>query len=383
MLLLIVRAEKYLCHQEINLEIEANNKSKSVGSALVASFYRTGVSGSSHSLPPVSHFSYADSVMRMESICLMTGNGRASLPKVGWWSTSQPQKQEGKSTHENLNSMYICKSATRVGRCKWPLVVCIRRFPKEQMAGFLAMDYHTVARRSLQRSFATTVGSEEKAMKSSEEYTDISNGASSDLSRNYFGQPVDRTELESMRVDDIRAKLIRKLSEANQHNRHLKRQLHDKEQTLNKYKNELAVMELELQALITLAEEVARYGIKDGSRKINGRYIHSHLALRLEEFHEKLLEQIKGVDGMQFREVALVWYGMAEDVKVMGSFDGWIHGEQMSPESTASVTKFSTTIKLHPGRYEIKFLVDGEWQLSPELQILGEGPLANNLLVVE
>jgi hypothetical protein len=54
LLLLIVRAEKYLCHQEINLEIEANNKSKSVGSALVASFYRTGVSGSSHSLPPVS-----------------------------------------------------------------------------------------------------------------------------------------------------------------------------------------------------------------------------------------------------------------------------------------------------------------------------------------
>lgn len=313
----------------------------------------------------------------------MTRNGRSSLPKDGWWSTSQPQKQEGKSTHENLNSMYICKSAIGVGRCKWPLVVRIRRFPKERLAGFLALDHHTVARRSLQRSFAVTVGSEEKAMQLSEEYTDISNGASSDFSSNYFGPPVDRTELESMRSDNVRAKLIRKLSEANQQNRHLKRQLNNKDQTLKKYKNELAVMELELQALVTLAEEAAKYGIKDGSRKINGRYTHSHLALRLEELHEKLLEQIKGVDAMQFREVPLVWYGMAEDVKVMGSFDGWIHGEQMSPESSASFTKFSTIIKLHPGRYEIKFLVDGEWQLSPELQIVGEGLLENNLLVVE
>lgn len=319
----------------------------------------------------------------MESICLMTGNGRSSLPKVGWWSTSQPPRQEGNGSHKNLNSMSICKSATRVGSCKWPVIVCIRRYPKEQMAEFLAMDYNTVARRSLQRSFAITVGSEEKAMELSEEYTDNSNGASSDFSRSYFGQPVDSTELESTRADNVRAKLIRKLSEANQHNRHLKRQLHDKEKSLNKYKNELAVMELELQALVTLAEEVARYGIKDGSRKVNGRYIHSHLALRLEELHKKLLEQLKGVDAIQFREVPLVWYGMAEDVKVMGSFDGWIHGEQMSPESTASFTKFSTILKLLPGRYEIKFLVDGEWQLSPELQILGEGPLANNLLVVE
>lgn len=34
-------------------------------------------------------------------------------------------------------------------------------------------------------------------------------------------------------------------------------------------------------------------------------------------------------------------------------------------------------------RYEIKFLVDGEWQLSPEFPTVGEGIMQNNLLVVE
>lgn len=34
-------------------------------------------------------------------------------------------------------------------------------------------------------------------------------------------------------------------------------------------------------------------------------------------------------------------------------------------------------------RYEIKFLVDGEWHLSPEFPTVGDGPTKNNLLIVE
>eukprot|EP00252_Welwitschia_mirabilis_P020855 TRINITY_DN51_c0_g2_i2.p1 TRINITY_DN51_c0_g2~~TRINITY_DN51_c0_g2_i2.p1 ORF type:complete len:187 (-),score=47.22 TRINITY_DN51_c0_g2_i2:194-754(-) len=186
-----------------------------------------------------------------------------------------------------------------------------------------------------------------------------------------------------MRADSIRSSLVKKLSEANQYNRHLKRQLYEKEDALKKYKAELAVMELELQTLVQFAEEVAKSSHKEGARKINGRYIHSHLQVRLEELHKKLLEQIKDVDAMESQEVLLLWAGMAEDVKVMGSFDGWTQGEQMSPEPTGGFTKFSATLKLRPGRYEIKFLVDGEWQLSPQLPIVGEGFMTNNLITVK
>ncbi|CAN6445839.1 unnamed protein product [Victoria cruziana] len=72
-----------------------------------------------------------------------------------------------------------------------------------------------------------------------------------------------------------------------------------------------------------------------------------------------------------------------QSVQVMGSFDGWNQGEDMSPEYTGGANKFSALLKLRPGRYEIKFLVDGDWQLSPDLPTLGEGMMRNNLLIVE
>ncbi|MED6121512.1 hypothetical protein PIB30_030940 [Stylosanthes scabra] len=196
-------------------------------------------------------------------------------------------------------------------------------------------------------------------------------------------QPLTKEQITAMLVDTEREKLTKKLSEANQQNRFLKRQLRIKEDALVNFKSELAVMELEVQALVKLAEEIAKSGIPEGSRKINGKYIHSHLVTRLEAVHEQLMEQIKDVDAAQSKEVSVFWVGMAESVQVMGTFDGWSQGEHLSPEYTGSYTRFSTTLILRPGRYEIKFLVDGEWQLSPEFPIIGEGLTKNNLLVVE
>ncbi|KAL6272823.1 hypothetical protein ACE6H2_023515 [Prunus campanulata] len=207
--------------------------------------------------------------------------------------------------------------------------------------------------------------------------------AHKDSQENHLSQPLTSNELKSLLTDSERTKLMKKLSEANQQNRFLKRQLHIKEDALVNFKSELAVLELEIQALVKLAEENTKSVIPQGSRKINGKYIQSHLLSRLEVVHEKLKEQIKDVDAVQSKEVPLFWYGMAESVQVMGTFDGWSQGEHLSSEYTGSFTTFSTTLMLRPGRYEIKFLVDGEWKLSPEFPIVGEGLMKNNLLLVE
>ncbi|KEH34620.1 5'-AMP-activated kinase-like protein, putative [Medicago truncatula] len=198
-----------------------------------------------------------------------------------------------------------------------------------------------------------------------------------------LSQPHTSEQIKALLADTERAKVTKKLSEANQQNRFLKRQLYIKEDALVKFKSELAVLELEVQALARLAEEIAKSGIPEGSRKINGKYIHTHLVTRLKAVHEQLNEQIKGVDAAQSKEVSVFWVGMAESVQVMGSFDGWSQGEHLSPEYTGSYTRFSTTLMLRPGRYEIKFLVDGEWHLSTELPVTGEGLTKNNLLIVE
>ncbi|XP_019419831.1 PREDICTED: protein PTST, chloroplastic isoform X3 [Lupinus angustifolius] len=196
-------------------------------------------------------------------------------------------------------------------------------------------------------------------------------------------QPCTTDQIMALLADTERSKLTKKLSEANQQNRFLKRQLYIKEEALVKFKSELADIELEVQALARLAEEIAQSGIPQGARKINGKYIHSHLVARLEAVHEQLKEQVKDVDAAQSKQVSVFWVGMAESVQVMGSFDGWSQGEHLSPEFTSSYTRFSTTLMLRPGRYEIKFLVDGEWHLSSEFPIIGDGLTKNNLLVVK
>lgn len=196
-------------------------------------------------------------------------------------------------------------------------------------------------------------------------------------------QPLRSEDLKLLLADAERSKLLKKLSEANRYNRLLKRELQAKEDALVNFKSELSVTEREIEILARLAEEIAKSDISAGSRKINGRYIQSHLFSRLEAIREKLKEQIKGVEAIEAKEVPLSWIGVAESVQVMGSFDGWSQGEHLSPEYTGSYMNFSATLFLRPGRYEIKFLVDGDWRLSPELPTTGEGLTENNLLLVE
>ncbi|XP_051115257.1 protein PTST, chloroplastic isoform X2 [Andrographis paniculata] len=196
-------------------------------------------------------------------------------------------------------------------------------------------------------------------------------------------QPPSSEELKAWLANSERSNLAKKLSEANQYNRFLKRQLQEKEGELVKFKSELAIIEHEIENLVNLAKEIANYSVPVGSRKIKGKYIQYHLLSRLQVVSKKVEEQVKDVDMAQLKEVPISWSGMAESVQVMGTFDGWTQGEHLSPEYTGSYMTFSTTLMLKPGRYEIKFLVDGEWLLSPEFPSVGEGLMQNNLLVVE
>ncbi|KAL0904792.1 hypothetical protein M5K25_026943 [Dendrobium thyrsiflorum] len=233
------------------------------------------------------------------------------------------------------------------------------------------------------RSFTASISLNHGASSLSEDHLSNGNIVSEGASEKDLPQKLGTDELKSLLLDSERSRLLKKLSEANQYNRFLKRQLQIKDDVLVSLKNEVALLELESQALVNLAEEVANSVVQPGSRKINGKYIQSHLLSRLQAVHERLKEKIKDFNSLKFEEVTLVWIGMAESVQVMGSFDGWSQGEEMSPEYSGNYSKFSATLKLRPGRYEVKFLVDGEWLLSPELPTVGEGMLKNNLLIVE
>ncbi|XP_010274727.1 PREDICTED: protein PTST, chloroplastic [Nelumbo nucifera] len=308
--------------------------------------------------------------------CYMTSIARFCPEKDSSWFPWCSRKLEWK---------YICKPP-----CS--LVLCNLRMGNQRLSflNHASIEKNLVYHPS-SRVFSVHSSVEDSAAQSNGACTillkdfssDLDESEISDSSEEILSKPLDSDKLKSLLADSERTKIIKKLSEANQHNRFLKRQLQTKEDDLINFKSELSIMELEVQSLVALAEEVANSVIQQGSRKINGKYIQSHLLSRLQALHEKLKEQIKDVDAIQAKEVSLFWVGMAESVQVMGSFGGWTEGEHLSPEYTGSFTRFSTTLMLRPGRYEIKFLVDGEWQLSPEFPTVGEGMLQNNLLIVE
>lgn len=62
----------------------------------------------------------------------------------------------------------------------------------------------------------------------------------------------------------------------------------------------------------------------------------------------------------------VAWRG-ALQVRVMGSFDGWTLGMELSASDIETENVFNTfegDLSLVPGTYRIKFLVDGEWRLA-------------------
>ncbi|XP_031247414.1 protein PTST homolog 2, chloroplastic [Pistacia vera] len=79
------------------------------------------------------------------------------------------------------------------------------------------------------------------------------------------------------------------------------------------------------------------------------------------------------------RTACIVWPNSASEVLLVGSFDGWSSKRKMEKSRTGI---FTLSLKLYPGKYEIKFIVDGEWKVDPLRPIVYNGGYENNLLMI-
>lgn len=79
------------------------------------------------------------------------------------------------------------------------------------------------------------------------------------------------------------------------------------------------------------------------------------------------------------RDTCIVWHNSASEVLLTGSFDGWTTQRKMEKSETGI---FSVSLMLYPGRYEIKFIVDGTWKVDPLRPIVNGSGYQNNLLIV-
>lgn len=81
------------------------------------------------------------------------------------------------------------------------------------------------------------------------------------------------------------------------------------------------------------------------------------------------------------RCVWIVWPHSASEVLLAGSFDGWTSQRKMEKKNPSDGV-FSLWLKLYPGRYEIKFIVDGVWTIDPLHPVDNSNGFQNNLLIV-
>lgn len=71
----------------------------------------------------------------------------------------------------------------------------------------------------------------------------------------------------------------------------------------------------------------------------------------------------------------------AHEVSVVGTFNGWQPG--VTPMKKQRGGKWSTGLLLAPGRYEYRFLVDGQWQDDPMAASFVSNPFGGLNCVVE
>eukprot|EP00850_Spirogloea_muscicola_P021024 SM000234S07884 [mRNA] locus=s234:18001:21628:+ [translate_table: standard] len=94
------------------------------------------------------------------------------------------------------------------------------------------------------------------------------------------------------------------------------------------------------------------------------------------EAGDKLLE----IDGHGSMHVArVVWPDPASTVFLTGSYDDW-STQTLLERSNAGV--FVATLQLCPGRYQIKFIVDGVWRVDPRREIVYSDGHENNQLTI-
>lgn len=101
-------------------------------------------------------------------------------------------------------------------------------------------------------------------------------------------------------------------------------------------------------------------------------------AQKILEQKQKLIDNAS-ISLQLLRTTCIVWPNPGSEVLLTGSFDGWTTQTKMEKSATGV---FSVSLKLYPGKYEIKFIVDGVWKIDPLRPTVHNNGFENNSLIV-
>ena len=196
------------------------------------------------------------------------------------------------------------------------------------------------------------------------------------------------TPVSQRRVFDqmitLRTRLNERVAKTNQFAKYLEQTLVRRDAQLVDARQALRRAMLEAETLKMLAQDALVAAERGDGNDERAKKRLDTLRGRLERVHKTLREDEALADAGCLRSIPITWTGNASDVQLMGDFDQWTKGIQLSPEFFEGGTNnhFRCDAALPPGEYQVKFLVDGEWRTTDDWPSVGEGLQRNNVLVI-
>ncbi|MBW2360167.1 MAG: AAA family ATPase [Deltaproteobacteria bacterium] len=140
-----------------------------------------------------------------------------------------------------------------------------------------------------------------------------------------------------------------------------------------------------IRSNVKLREAAARgVPIVRYARSANGAIDHSALAVELEALGLLAGDELPNLDEAPREVVVRFRDQQASDVRIAGDFNGWVpdKGVRSLIESEGGTRVWTKILQLPPGRYEYRYVVDGEWREDPDSSETLPTGLARSVLVV-
>jgi len=134
--------------------------------------------------------------------------------------------------------------------------------------------------------------------------------------------------------------------------------------------------------------EAAEAGVPIGSyaASANGAIDYGALAVEVEALGFAAEAEAEFFEADAPREVVIRFRdARASDVRIAGDFNGWIpdKGVRSLIESEGETRVWTKILRLPPGRYSYRYVVDGEWREDPENpEVVADTPGSRNSLLV-
>eukprot|EP00873_Tetraselmis_striata_P014490 jgi/Tetstr1/434754/TSEL_023806.t1 len=182
-----------------------------------------------------------------------------------------------------------------------------------------------------------------------------------------------------------RNRMSQNLSRANKYISVLEDSIEERDERISILQKEFSSVVTEIENLMRLHEKTLA-AVQFSVEKEPAVEAVQRTMERMQLLQAATAAHLEALDVWVVRDVPISYSGTGSTVRIMGDFDSWTMGHLLSADSydDSVYQTFTSTLRLTPGTYRVKFLVDEEWRTAGDWEIVKDKHgNEENLLVVK